>query len=261
MCGDIVYVDYERSSWRYMNYERHASYERTEDLEAFKIGGQTYLSCDTMSAFRDVPVRKGGGSAYGGKWKPSQNKPDDNRLVGNPGEIKTTIDKHGNVIQDKIGEDGYAIMERHNTDHGHPEIHTNPHDHEITWDYNFPDFGHYINYPDGAPEFKKYGGVYDLSISPQVISYHDFESISDFKWCMKCGGEVQFIWKGVKYCAFGNIPRDGKRMMLISQAGTAEVNRRTAKWCDSADEVLEYMVGEDRLRDVITQVEVFERTI
>jgi hypothetical protein len=28
-----------------------------------------------------------------------------------------------------------------------------------------------------------------------------------------------------------------------------------------SDEVLEYMVGEDRLRDVITQVEVFERTI
>ncbi len=90
---------------------------------------------------------------------------------------------------------------------------------------------------------------------------YSFESISDFKWSMKCGGEVQFIWKGVKYCAFGNIPRDGKRMMLISQAGSAEVNRRTEKWCDNADEVLEYMVGEDRLRDVITQVEVFERTI
>lgn len=96
---------------------------------------------------------------------------------------------------------------------------------------------------------------------PQILSYTDFESISDFEWCMRCGGEVQFIWKGVKYCAFGNILRDGKRMMLICQSGTAEVNDRTAKWCDNADEVLEYTVGGDRLRDVITKVEVFERTI
>ena len=34
MQGDIVYVDYERSSWRHMNYER--SY-KAEGLEAFKL--------------------------------------------------------------------------------------------------------------------------------------------------------------------------------------------------------------------------------
>ena len=96
---------------------------------------------------------------------------------------------------------------------------------------------------------------------PRAFSDASFDSISDFKECMRCGGEVQFIWKGVKYCAFGNIPHDGKRMMLICQSGTAEVNESTAKWCSNADEVLEYMVGEDRLRDVIKKVEVFVRTI
>jgi len=35
----------------------------------------------------------------------------------------------------------------------------------------------------------------------------------------------------------------------------------TEKWCNTADEVLEYMVGDDRLRDVITQVTVWDRTI
>ena len=90
-----------------------------------------------------------------------------------------------------------------------------------------------------------------------------FKTISDFKWCMNHGGEVQFDWKGVSYCCFGcvcQIPGAEPRM-IISQAGTAEVNRRTEMWCDTADELLEYMVGDDRLRDVITQVTVWERTI
>ena len=49
--------------------------------------------------------------------------------------------------------------------------------------------------------------------------------------------------------------------MMICQAGSAEINARTEKWCDTADEILEYIVGSDRLRDVITQVKVWERTI
>jgi len=262
MQGNIIYVDYDRSSWKYMSYEREKR-QSADDLGSYRIGGQAYLSHDTMNALLDVPHTKGGGSAYGGKWRPNPNKPEDQRLVGRPGEIKRTKDRNGNLIEDKIGVDGYATLERHNMDHGNPEIHTNPHDHEITWDNNFPAFGDYIHYPNGAPEFRGFirGGYYSMKNEVKGFPEYSFESISDFKWSMKSGGEVQFIWKGVRYCAFGNIPRDGKRMMLISRSGTAEMNRRNAKWCDNADEVLEYMVGEDRLRDVVTQVEVFERTI
>ena len=54
---------------------------------------------------------------------------------------------------------------------------------------------------------------------------------------------------------------DAAPKMVICQAGSVEVNTRTEKWCDTADEILEYMVGGDRLRDVITQVKVWERTI
>ncbi len=32
-----------------------------------------------------------------------------------------------------------------------------------------------------------------------------FKSISDFKWSMKCGGEVQFVWSGMTYGCFGKI--------------------------------------------------------
>ena len=65
------------------------------------------------------------------------------------------------------------------------------------------------------------------------------------------------------YCCFGCISpaADAAPKMVICQAGSVEVNTRTEKWCDTADEILEYMVGGDRLRDVITQVKVWERTI
>ena len=45
MQGNIIYVDYERSSWRYMNYERGF---QKEDLESFKIGVSFYTNYDTI---------------------------------------------------------------------------------------------------------------------------------------------------------------------------------------------------------------------
>ena len=80
---------------------------------------------------------------------------------------------------------------------------------------------------------------------------------------MKCGGEVQFEWNGIMYCCFGCIsPTAGAATkMMIGQAGSVEVNTRTERWCDTADDLLEYIVGSDRLYDVITQVKVWEHTI
>lgn len=90
-----------------------------------------------------------------------------------------------------------------------------------------------------------------------------FKTISDFKWCMKCGGEVQFEWNGVEYGAFGKLSKNsaGNWQIGICQLGSAEVNARTVKYYDTADDALAYMVGADRLRDVITQVTVVDRTI
>ena len=90
-----------------------------------------------------------------------------------------------------------------------------------------------------------------------------FTSISDFKWCMKCGGEVVFKWNGTKYCCFGKLkrPKDQTIMMYISKTESEEGWEDSEKWCETSDDVLEYMVGFDRLRDVITQVTVIERTI
>ena len=72
------------------------------------------------------------------------------KLKGKPGEIK----RNGKQ-ETKIGQDGKAIKERHNTDHGNPKLHTNPHDHDITWDEEGnPVYSDPINYLDDAPPFE-----------------------------------------------------------------------------------------------------------
>ena len=48
MQGNMIHVDYKRSSWRYMNYER--SFHR-EDLDAFKIGGTSSNNRDTIEPY------------------------------------------------------------------------------------------------------------------------------------------------------------------------------------------------------------------
>lgn len=86
MQGNIVYVDYERSSWKYMSYERNY---KAEDLDVFKIGETYRPECDTIEPYLIGGTYKGGGSAYGGKWKPS--KPDDERFLGEPGSITAQL--------------------------------------------------------------------------------------------------------------------------------------------------------------------------
>ena len=251
MQGDIVYVDYELSSWKYMSYEKSTA----EDLESFKIPDTTDKNCDTMFAYR---VSAGGGSAYGGKWRPNPNKPNDSRYLGEPGEIKITKTKKGEVFLTKIGLDGRAERERHETVHTNPAKHTNPHDHIIEWigpDCH-PKPGPPINYYGIVPEFKNCIG--DVKMSEPLIITDDmslnFESISEFKQSINWGAEIEFTWKGK---AYGVIRYGTDNKITIYEAYKPE----TEKVCETADDALEYIVGGDRLRDVITKVNVVSRTI
>ena len=165
--------------------------------------------------------------------------------------------KNGEVFQTKIGADGRAEVERHNTDHGKPWAHTNPHDHKIEWvdPPGYPNPQPPINYPNGAPEFKQYRGVYHMKntiIPTNTLEQNRFITISDFKTCMRCHGETEFMWKGITYSV---THYNGNIAISHSRRQDTEMQRKTA------DEILEYMVGEDRLRDVITQVTVLYRTI
>ena len=103
----------------------------------------------------------------------------------------------------------------------------------------------------------------DRIIPENTPEQNRFTSISDFKWSMKCGGEVVFRWNGTEYCCFGKLehPEAQRTMMFISKTAREDGWESSEKWCETSDDVLEYMVGFDRLRDVITQVTVIERTI
>ena len=249
MQGNIIYVDYDRSSWRYMSYER--SFQR-EDLEAFKIAGAPRYDCDTIEPYL---IGKGGGSAYGGDYKPA--KPEDERFIGKPGEIKVFYKRDGTKYETKIGDNGRAIYERHHTVHYPNNLHTNPHDHKINWEtprYRKPNLEDAINYWDGnIPEFKYFNRSNAMKSIVRENSFEEnrFKTISDFKECITRGGEVTFVWNGAQYGVFRS---NGKYYIAFTDG-------RNEKWCDTPNEVLEYIVGSDRLRDVITQVTVFERTI
>ena len=79
-----------------------------------------------------------------------------------------------------------------------------------------------------------------------------FTSISDFKWCMRCGGEVEFVWDGTTYSI---THYNGNIAISHSRSQATEMQRQTA------DEILEYMVGGYRLRDIIKEVTVIYRTV
>lgn len=89
-----------------------------------------------------------------------------------------------------------------------------------------------------------------------------FQSISDFKWCLRSGGEVEF-W--VNQRAFGIFPKlrrtaDAPEQILICEK-FIQNQEQVEMWCDTPDEVLEYKIDGIRLRDIVTEIEVTDRTL
>lgn len=260
MQGDIIYVDYELSGWKYLKGQTNVLNDKNK-------GGRIIHKI----MVQPDEILKGTGSAYGGKWKPK--KPDDERYIGKPGEIKETFDQNGERRLTKIGDDCRATKERHFSFHNRSDKHTNPHDHIINWDnpMGHPDPQPPINYPNGAPEFKSYKGLNMQMIeNKNTINNEEnrFKTISEFKWCMRFHGEVEFKWKGKLYSIThpegrinigeGCYEKDGKYYNMNSHE---EYSQNDEMWSDTADEILEYIVSGDKLRNVITQVEVIVRTI
>ena len=278
MEGNVIYVNYELSSWRYFNTDE--VYEPSKYFDYISGAVSKSENCGIIVksyGYVLADSQKGMGSAYGGDWQPSPNKPEDARFLGEPGEIKYTHfeGKNGGYERaTKIGDDGRAIKERHFTDHNQPSKHTNPHDHFISWDNKrgFPDPSEPMNYPKEVPEFKSFKEIEKMNTedmnNDKKITYtvihvdpenYRFKTISDFKDCMSRGGEVEFEWNNKTYCAFGKLQKtvNSAIQMCISEAYKPE----TEKWCDNADEVLEYVIDGQRLREIITKVTVWDRTI
>lgn len=87
------------------------------------------------------------------------------------------------------------------------------------------------------------------------MSLHDpealrFKTISDFKWSMRYGAEVVIEWKDKEF----GIWSDRSTIRIT----TIDAEEQTF---NSVEDALEYIICGDRLRDVITQVTVIDRTI
>ncbi|MCM1364384.1 MAG: DUF4417 domain-containing protein [Faecalibacterium sp.] len=248
MKGNIVYIDYDLSSWRH--YEDDIVKSNNVKAERIKH----------IYGYVSNYIKKGTGSAYGGDWKPK--KKDDERFLGTPNSIKQYVTKNNEVYETKIGSDGRAYMERHHTTHHREHTgHTNPHDHMVDWSRGFPSLGEPINYPHGnIPIFKfKGGNLMSANISQgKFILFDDydemkFEGISDFKWSVQHGSEVEFNWKGKSY----GIGLEAKDTWVLYQANTAGSD----VYFKSVDELLNFKIDDDILRDIVTEIEVTVRTL
>lgn len=62
----------------------------------------------------------------------------------------------------------------------------------------YPDPQEPINYFDNTPEFKFYKGevINMTELRKNTVEENRFKTISEFKWCMRFHGEVEFVWKG-----------------------------------------------------------------
>ena len=80
----------------------------------------------------------------------------------------------------------------------------------------------------------------------------NFKTVEEFKWAVDHGSEIVFEWKDKGY-VIGH--PDG--LIYICEAYT----EKNAKEYQTVDEALEYMIDGQKLREVITKVEVFDRTI
>ncbi|MBR3817447.1 MAG: DUF4417 domain-containing protein [Clostridia bacterium] len=248
MTGNILYINYELSSWLHYGDDEHKSMCNNEFTPIIKTAYGSVCS-DTL---------KGSGSAFGGKWKPK--KPQDERLLGKPGEIKEShinTSKGGYNAKTKIGDDGRAAVERYYTDHGYPTVHSSPHDHIFYWD---PKTGNpdpqydMVNYwNESIPELKS-KGVIKMFDNMNYPDYNSFESISDFKWCVLHGSEIEFVWKDkdywITYYENGNIS--------IYQSYRPD----TEKIYDTVDELLLYKLETgELLKDIILKAVISSRTL
>lgn len=87
------------------------------------------------------------------------------------------------------------------------------------------------------------------------LEENSFKSINEFKNCIIRGAEICFIWKNIKY---GITPFADHVNICIYDDFTDVIKEYDFK---TADELLDSQIGDSRLRDVITKVKVFDRTL
>lgn len=244
MKGDIIYIDYDLSSWKHLNDKTYSEYTNpllTCDLEYNIITKRGY-------------VCKGGGSAFGGSWVPKNINSE--RFLGKPNTIQKNYvqtQKGGYIVENKYNNDGKAILERHYTEHSPNNIHSNPHDHEISWDNGHPNVGPPINYFDkNVPEFKSFDA--DNKSKTNNNSYnpeeYKFETLSEFKFYLSSGANVGFEFNGIEYGIEGH-----NNNFYIWNENETIINSITL------EQVLDFKLDGVKIRDLILTATITERIL
>lgn len=252
MRGNIIYIDYDLSSWKHLSDE--------------KSNGKLLLNdrkCDIIVK-RCGYVCKGGGSALGGDWIPKDENSE--RFLGDPDSVKENhvkTAKGGYDVLDKYGNDGKAVAERHFTDHGRSDKHSVPHDHTIDWSNNYPKLSSPKNYQgDEVPAFEEFISETNKSISSNIQGVaklmskneynpddHKFETLGEFKRYLSYGWNVGFVYNGVEYGIEGH---NNCFDIWITYKGDI-ANGLTL------EETLDYKLDGVKIRDLILKSEITER--
>lgn len=78
--------------------------------------------------------------------------------------------------------------------------------------------------------------------------YNKFSAVSDFIWCMKSGGEVEFEWRNVFY----SITHTSDKKISISEYN----NQASEIVYRSSNDALEYVLKTgEKLRNIITKID------
>lgn len=92
------------------------------------------------------------------------------------------------------------------------------------------------------------------NISEDIVDEDRFLSPEDFKESINHGAEICFIWNSIEY---GIVRYGTDNKITMYEAYKPE----TERVFETADDALDTLIGNDRLRDIITLVEVTERTV
>lgn len=132
-----------------------------------------------------------------------------------------------------------AIKEIHHTDHGNPKI-DNPHEHEIK---QITDDIYYFDVLFLPKE--------ELECTYEYKGHHSkFGSTVEFISYLARGGELEFIFKSKKY----SITHPENRL-CCTQIG---VDSSTV-FFDSLNELLEYKIDNNKVKDIVTKIEPYFR--
>lgn len=248
MAGDIIYIDYDLSSWQHYNDDVGKTFVIKKTI--MNTSNKKIDALITKTGY----ITKGGGSAYGGDWIPK--KESDKRFLGESNSQRANYvetKKGGYNTRDKYDEDGKAIIERHYTDHGRPDKHSDPHDHEINWDNGYPELGPPINYHDGnIPELKGFIRKGEKTMKAQYDPEENkFETLGEFKLYLSRGANVGFEYNGTEYGIEGH---NDKYDIWIYDGGDIANDL-------SLEEVLNFEIGKEKIREIILQAEITERIL